>query len=305
MYKIKYEFGTKMLLLKFLSIVYPYAKHKNKFGEKIFCEKNNEILKILGRENRDLFIKWQNVYSKSSGDTVWTFWWQGLELAPESVKRCISNMKKYAGDKKVVVISKDNIQEYLDLQPIIYEKLEQGIISITHLSDIIRVNLLYKFGGLWLDGGVYPVHQIDGKIFNKYYWSRKGKSQGEAHITDSRWCVGISSGKPGGGYYGFMVDAFDRYWNDHNVQLDYFLIDYLNEIAYQNMKLFKNAVDILEISSPRLYSLEKELNKPEYDKEDLKKLISENDFLRLQWRKTYQTSDIHGNKTLYGQLFCG
>lgn len=82
-------------------------------------------------------------------ETIWWCWLQGVENAPEIVKCCFSSVKKLG--KKVVVLDENNIKEYVKLPEVIEEKYERGVISRTHYTDLLRLELLTEKGGLWVD----------------------------------------------------------------------------------------------------------------------------------------------------------
>lgn len=109
----------------------------------------------------------------------------------------------------------------------------------------------------------------------------------------------------GGGVTGFLAEVFNLYWSNHDVQIDYFLIDYLTELAYRHIDEFKMAVDSLPVTNPAFYETERHLNEPKDEYTDIKRIMTENDFLRLQWRKQYTEKDAKGRETVYGYLFKG
>lgn len=63
------------------------------------------------------------------------------------VQANIARLRVVFGEKNVVLITQDNYQQYVELTPIIHNKFLKNTISITHLSDIIRFNLLNDYGG--------------------------------------------------------------------------------------------------------------------------------------------------------------
>lgn len=96
----------------------------------------------------------QNVDTQK-GETceyIWQCWFQGKEKAPALVKTCLQSVEKFKRDKqKVVIITAKNYTDYVSLPSFIIEKWEKGIISHAQLSDILRINLLAKYGGYWID----------------------------------------------------------------------------------------------------------------------------------------------------------
>ncbi|WP_050983956.1 capsular polysaccharide synthesis protein, partial [Treponema sp. JC4] len=86
---------------------------------------------------------------------IWWCWFQGEENAPELCKACLNSIRKAMPDKEVRVITKDNLFNYVNFPPFIIEKYKKGIISYTHFSDLLRLELLIKYGGTWIDSTVF------------------------------------------------------------------------------------------------------------------------------------------------------
>ncbi len=86
---------------------------------------------------------------------IWQYWDTGLENAPEIIKACMASVDKYKGDIERVILTKDNIKDYVNIPDYIYEKRDKGIISQANFSDILRTYLLVEYGGCWIDATVY------------------------------------------------------------------------------------------------------------------------------------------------------
>lgn len=85
---------------------------------------------------------------------IWTCWLQGEEYAPDIVKICWNSVKVNLKDYKLVVITSDNIDEYVQFPKYIYDKYKSGYISSAHFTDLLRLELLEKYGGIWFDATV-------------------------------------------------------------------------------------------------------------------------------------------------------
>ena len=85
---------------------------------------------------------------------VWTCWLQGLDNAPDLVKVCHASLCEYIKDRSVVVLTNKNLQQYVTLPEYILRKHEQGIIPDAAFSDMLRLELLCKHGGTWIDATV-------------------------------------------------------------------------------------------------------------------------------------------------------
>lgn len=86
-------------------------------------------------------------------DIIWTAWFQGIEDAPTLVKLNYTLLSE-CSNKEVILITKKNIKEYVSLPRKIYEKWESGAIPDTQFSDILRIELLATYGGVWMDATV-------------------------------------------------------------------------------------------------------------------------------------------------------
>ena len=97
---------------------------------------------------------WEKLEKVNNIDTVWVMWLQGINNAPEIVQRCIDSQKKYMPDKKFIIVTEDNVLDYVELPDYIVEKRNKGIITNAHFSDLVRNALLIKHGGYWIDSSV-------------------------------------------------------------------------------------------------------------------------------------------------------
>ena len=89
-----------------------------------------------------------------TADKIWICWFQGMDNAPDLVKKCYQSVVKNNPDKKVIVITEKNISDYVTFPEYIVTKWKQGVITHTHMTDLLRLELLITYGGLWLDATV-------------------------------------------------------------------------------------------------------------------------------------------------------
>jgi len=101
--------------------------------------------------------------------TIYVLWYQGMALAPETVKLCITTWAKWNPDFIIIYIDKNNVTSYIkDIAPY----LDRNI-PIQALSDIIRIMLLKTHGGLWVDATVFckkPLIWLE-KYAYKGFWA--------------------------------------------------------------------------------------------------------------------------------------
>jgi hypothetical protein len=85
--------------------------------------------------------------------TIFILWFQGFEKSPEIIKKCIQSWKYYNSDWNVIMIENDNLVNYININEHI--DMTNKNINYTALSDIIRIILLKKYGGLWVDATTF------------------------------------------------------------------------------------------------------------------------------------------------------
>lgn len=93
---------------------------------------------------------------------IWTCWFQGEhdEALPHLNKTCLEAWKSLNPNHNLIVIDNDNVDDYApEYRPIIAElKFER---TYTSKSDLLRLLLLKKHGGVWVDASVFPMLPLD------------------------------------------------------------------------------------------------------------------------------------------------
>ncbi|MBR0035851.1 MAG: hypothetical protein IJP54_09260, partial [Synergistaceae bacterium] len=165
---------------------------------------------------------------------VWSVWWQGEENAPELVKMCFASINRHKGAYPFRIITRENFREYIDIPEHIIRKVQEGTISFTHFSDILRVYLLYHYGGLWLDATMLVTGDIPEEIFAHEFFSIKmGYNPNSYAVTMERWASFLQAAHKGSMLCGFALDLHVEYWKEQIMPVDYILIDYIYARAYE------------------------------------------------------------------------
>ena len=79
---------------------------------------------------------------------IWVFWGQGEDPMPVLVRACYKQLISLNGN--VVLVTKENVHDYVDIPAAIYQKVESGKLTWANFSDIVRTTLLAQHGGLCL-----------------------------------------------------------------------------------------------------------------------------------------------------------
>ena len=124
---------------------------------------------------------------------VWMYW-EGDDC-PYLVKLCMDRIIKKNPDYLVNILNPKSLSEFIDVDEIPDFKLVQ------HKSDFIRLSLLYKYGGIWIDASVMLFDNLDYyfRILSKYecnflsyYWDHN--SNDNRYPIVQNWFM-ISSAK--------------------------------------------------------------------------------------------------------------
>lgn len=174
---------------------------------------------------------------------IWVFWYQGEESMPDIIRMCYNSICRNANGRKVVLLTKDNVSDYVQMPDYIMEKVKRGYISFTHLSDLIRVSLLYKYGGTWMDATLLATAPIDNSWMNGVFGTVKVHPLSEGTISNYRWTSFYMFCQPGSPAMKYFRDVMFAFLGKNSGMLDYFFIDYTFELLYQKNPSFKKLVD--------------------------------------------------------------
>ena len=165
-----------------------------------------------------------NLHEQSN--KVWVCWFQGMEQAPVLVRRCYESLKENLPNKEIIVVTSENMLQYVDFPNFILEKWRKGQISHTHMSDLLRLELLIKYGGMWLDATVLctrnerdiPSYFFDSALF-VYQQLKPGRDGHSTYI--SSWLISAKSNNKL-----LMATRYlcYKYWEKNTQMVDYFLL---------------------------------------------------------------------------------
>lgn len=162
-------------------------------------------------------------------DVVWVCWLQGIENAPPVIKACIASIERHVS-KKVILITGDNLAEFVNIPQYIIKKWEDKKISNTHFSDILRVSLLSLYGGCWIDSTVYLMGDVPGFMTSNPLFSFNVSKYGREFKLSCSWWLAAKERQP------VIVEVRNvlyEYWKHENALIDYFLLH----------KIFKKVIE--------------------------------------------------------------
>ena len=291
------------LLGKFLGQI-PYVIGENN-ARKICEKRHNTTREFLEKEFYEFIINYEfNTCNQKNSKIIWTLWMQGYENAPELVKSTIDSIRKFAelNNFHFILLEENTIEKYIVFPKLIKEKMDLGVIDYTKISDILRVSLLAKYGGTWVDATIYMKEEFDSSLLLQNYYTIKtgGIEDYSPNISNNRWKGFFLSGNSS--LFSFTRDFFFEYYSRYDIAVDYLLIDYIFDMAYKYDEKIKNQMLELEKSNPNLFWLESHLG----DEFDQKVWDNITETTKV-FKTTYKLSgEIKSNKNnFYSKLIDG
>lgn len=232
---------------------------------------------------------------------IWVCWWQGVDRAPDIVQKCIASIRKSAGQYEVIVLDDSNYKKYVHVPKWMEEKKDAGIITKTHFSDFLRLELLAEHGGIWLDATFFAKNLDASKIFELPVWSIKRPDYGHLSVA----CGYFANYSFGCDFanrkaFGIIRDYLLEYWKRNSRMVDYLFLDYLIQLAIRHNEYLKHVFSDIPKNNSACDELMKVLEKP-YDENLWKKLYKDTQLFKLSWKQKYPLNK-DGQSTFYGML---
>jgi len=90
--------------------------------------------------------------------TIWFLWLTGLNDAPGVVNKCYESWLKHNPDWNIIFLDKNNIHNYHPIEITEYTPVV--------LSELLRINLLPKYGGVWVDATCFCNKPLNTWLFD-------------------------------------------------------------------------------------------------------------------------------------------
>lgn len=130
---------------------------------------------------------------------------------PKVVQACTEQMKQFHSQWNIHFLDSESVNDFIDPIPIRSDILNK--MTLAHRSDLIRTQLLIKYGGVWADPTVYFVKPLDEWLpevmdSGLFLFSRPGRDR-----IISNWFIAAKSGNP------LLIKLYEElcdYWNNND-----------------------------------------------------------------------------------------
>ena len=248
---------------------------------------------------------------------VWFMWWQGKDSMTEVIRINYNALHHNLNGYEIVFLENTNIDQYVTLPQYIWEKLESGIISITHLSDVVRASVLNQYGGLWLDATIHvtaPLPNYKGLTYWSPKWQIKPSEKRKYKLWYGLWsisnvpkltmtqCMGTWFSVKDNPIFGCLRDFWLAYWATNDGKPYYWTTEvFLIGCMYPKIPAVRKQIDNLEYNNPNVFNISDFINE-EVNHKALRELLVETQYFYLRWKSIYVENSTSNKKTLYSHL---
>lgn len=278
----KYEIVNNLfkLLIKIgLPLHHFYYSKLHKINKEEIINLIPQTLSIKSKANLN---EWKNISSKAP---IYFLWFQGITQMPPVVSLCYNQLLKYKGQHPVILITEDNISNYIPIPSFDFLKLyKNNIISIQHFSDLLRTYILSINEGIWIDATCFINKPIDDIILTKEFYSikrkynkNKIKNPVEGRFSSYFMSVGKNNDIPL-----FLFSGLQEIITNYGSIPYYFTLDYLFSIYYEKNMKIKEYIDKIPNILPYYFSF---INVDDVISENyFNSIIKKCNIFKLNWR---------------------
>jgi Capsular polysaccharide synthesis protein len=150
---------------------------------------------------------------------VWSYWDGPEAEAPRLVRACFEQLRRVHPDARI--LDAEAARELVPMPRVIARRLED---RPAHRSDLIRVALLERHGGIWVDATAYVPRGLTEPVTAKLRAGALYLRWGGQQI--SNWFIAARRGNP---LIALQRAALEAWWGERDELPDYFLYHRLHE----------------------------------------------------------------------------
>ena len=242
---------------------------------------------------------------KQIPNVIWFLWWQGENSIPPLQQSCINSVKKYAKGYEIKIITKNNYKEYIDIDDLLGYRSQKFLgkerLIIQHFSDIIRMRLLKKYGGIWLDATMLFTDDKTLKLIETLpFFTIRLKELLDNKLLfapgHGQFCTSFLASYKDNPLFSYIEDCLIYHLNHHKSFWDYFISEYAIVLGMERVPQFKSLFESVPFSNSRMFWLEDKL----YNKFNLelwRTIKQSTDSFKLNWR--FQKENINNENTYF------
>lgn len=310
--------GTSIKLLKSfgISVATPYFlkniifKGDNIIGKRFHTKQYESIKNVVRNKYSPIIEKFRKQSDTIDGTkkiekNIWMIWWQGVdENTPKTVIQNIQRVRQLHPDWNVNLITKYNYMEVVDIPKYMEDHIRNNDFSMTHISDYLRIAILEKNGGVYLDCNFFPLKAMDCVLEYPFYTIKHG-TVSEWHVSKGLWTTGLLAAGRKNVLFSFLKEMYEAYFLDYSFVPSYFFIDAIIGLGYENIEAIKSEIDLVPYNNKQ-YNFINFRGNDSFDEEIWKSVLSDTFVLNANYKNCF-LNEKNGEPTFFGYLYmkCG
>lgn len=269
--------------------------------KKLYTYKHHTDQLFVRQLAKSLFVEEKQTV-ETINYNIWVLWWQGEKVMPPIIRATINSIKA-ATDKKVILITLENIRDYIEVPDYIWQKYIRKQIGPAHFSDYSRVALLEKYGGLWIDSTVLCTNTIPDWIYNQQLFTIRAVDKvteelDEKYVAKGRWNTQVlGTNKVGHMFFRIIRILQEQYWSRYSYMIDYLMFDDFILYAYEKYPVIKDLIDEVPISNLKMHSLLPVINS-QFNQVTMNDLTNNTSMFKLTYKGEFKEI-VNGKETFY------
>lgn len=220
--------------------VYPQGRLNGKIIDSQISYRKKWLRKYYSKE----LSQWRSMSESAVAPTdvddmpIWFCWFQGKSTMPE-LQRCLyRRLLKNSGNHRVIFVDMQYIIDNDIVPQNVLDGFNDDIIGPAFFSDIVRVCLLERFGGLWVDSTLLIAKEIPDSVFEYPMYNVKGLKDFpfSRNVPDGlNWQSYFLGSFPHSLFVTLLKEMLLKYTSDKLPLIDYFLVFYLAQILREDI----------------------------------------------------------------------
>ncbi len=238
-------------------------------------------------------IKEDNPITEDNQDRIFSIWLQGEEQAPAIVKACYRSIRHNCS-QELIVLDEKTLWDWIKLPEYIMKKRAEGKIYPAHFADICRVELLYQYGGVWLDATDFVTSPIPEEIMKEDFFIYMSGSHIHGEYAFIQNCFFRS--RKGNFLVKAWRAAIHEYWKHENKTADYFVHQLLFKMVVENnVKAAEHFAAMPKIDQDPTHALWWRCRSDDFNPGLFKELTRDSFFQKVEFKSEYASNPKEGS----------
>ena len=153
-------------------------------------------------------------------ERIFSIWLQGEDKAPAIVRACWRSIRENCS-QKLVIPDGESIFDWIELPDYVVRQWKEGKMRHAHFTDICRLALLERYGGLWLDSTDFVSAPIPQWILDEDFFVFGSGDSLRGCYSFIQNC--FIRARKGSYLLSAWLQAILRYWEREDSTIDYFV----------------------------------------------------------------------------------